>query len=218
MMTILLLVIGVVIIFLLWARISVDWVSFFKPTLPLDRGNFGVYCYDAKQGGGKTYALVRYLKREAAGRQIWSNIKLEGIDYKPIESVEHLLSLNKLHNQLIVFDEIFTLVEKGKLSKPLLNMLSQQRKHHNIFLTTAQEWLEINVTFRRYVRVRVKCRTIPLGRFGGVLIQEFEDATQMKWSNDENEYVCPRISLKVSKYEKLIMQSYDTFQQVDVVS
>lgn len=200
-------------------KIYVDWRSILAKTLPLDTGVFGVYCFDGKQGSGKTYALTKYLLREGTKKTIYSNMSLKGgIKYKPITDVKHLLSLRDEKNVFIVYDEILNLLNDKSIPRDirdeLMEFLSQQRKMKNILFTTAQEWLNIPIDFRRFVRIQVICRTKALGRFGGILIEEYRDAYEMKWDNLENDYVAPRISKKFSKYEKKIMESYDTYERV----
>lgn len=206
----------VVITLWLWSsRITIDWRSILSKTLPLDRGLFGVYCFTGHQGSGKTYALNKYIRKHAHGRKIYSNITLDGIEYEPITSIQHLYSLADQEHIFIIYDEIFSLMSKSKKDKEMLEQfLPQMRKVKNIFLTTAQYWLELDVTFRRFVRIQVECQTRPLGRFGGILIETYNDAEQMKWDNLENEYVSPRIAKKISKYEKRYMETYDTYERV----
>lgn len=206
-------------IMLIWqGKIRLDLPSFFKPTLPLDTGVFGVYCFTGKQGTGKTYSLTKYIAKNAEERIIYSNLTLHGIDYRPIRDVQHLLSLKDEKNLYIVFDEMFTLLGDKTIPKDiredLMEFLSQQRKMKNILLTTVQEWLELSMTFRRFVRIQIECRTIPLGNFGGILIETYVDATAMKWDQNENEYVAPRISMKISKYEKKYMIAYNTYERI----
>jgi len=213
----LLLLIPVFIGCLFWyAKIHIDWGSIPRRTLPLDRGLFGVYCFTGKQGSGKTYSLVKYIaKNIKPGQEIFSNVTMPGVDYQPITSVEHLLSLRDKKKVFIVYDEIFTLMQKNsRIDGDLMEFLTQQRKMKNILFTTAQEWLEVPVTFRRFVRIQVECRTRPLGRLGGILEEEYFDAYAMKWDNMANEYIAPRISKKFSKYEKRYMESYDTYERI----
>lgn len=200
-------------------KISIDWRSIISKTLPLDRGMFGVYCFTGHQGSGKTYALNKYIRKHAKGRKIYSNITLKNIEYEPITSIEQLYSLADQERIFIIYDEIFSLMSKSKKDKEMLEQfLPQMRKVKNIFLTTAQYWLELDVTFRRFVRIQVECKTRPLGRFGGLLIETYSDAEQMKWDNLENEYVSPRIAMKISKYEKRFMESYDTYERVKALN
>lgn len=128
---------------------------------------------------------------------------------------EMLRDLEDCSKYIIFYDEIFTLIEKGKLSKEMLSFISQMRKRHLYLYTTAQEWLEINVTFRRYVRYQVECKMLNLKILNfAISINVIKDAYQMKWDNFENEYVCPIIKTTVKKCSKAIADSYDTFEVI----
>lgn len=215
-------VVGIVFVLMFMNKISIDWASILHKALPLDRGVFGVYCFDGKQGSGKTYSLVKYIRKHADGRQVYSNITFSGIEYQAINTIDELLALRDKKNVIIVYDEILNMLNDKTIPRDIRNdlmeFLTQQRKMHNIMLTTTQEWLNMPIEFRRFVRIQIICATIPLGRFGGILIEEYRDAYQMKWSGLDNEYVAPRISLKYSKYEKRFMEAYDTFERVRALS
>ena len=43
-------------------------------------------------------------------------------------------------NYIIFYDELFTLLEKGKLKKEILEFISQLRKRGIYLFTTVQEW------------------------------------------------------------------------------
>lgn len=206
----------IIVIFMLVNKIYIDWRSLFAKTKLLDRGVFGVYCFTGHQGSGKTYSLNKFIRREAKGRKVYSNITLKDFDYEPIRDLDHLYSLADQKNIFIIYDEIFTLMSKSKKDKEMLEeFLPQMRKVKNIFLTTAQYWLELDITFRRFVRVQIECKTnvLPLV-YNGFLIEEYMDTTEIKWSQIENEYVSPRISKKISKYESKYMETYDTYEKV----
>jgi hypothetical protein len=206
--------------FLFWrSAIKVDLPSFLRPTLALDTGIFGVYCFTGKQGSGKTYALSKFIQKHVEPDQrIFSNLTLVGIEYTKLESIQHLLSLRDEQKVFIVYDEILNLLNDKQIPRDIrddtLEFLSQQRKMKNILFTTAQEWLNIPIDFRRFVRIQIQCETKPLGRFGGILQEEYRDAYNMKWDNLENDYVAPRIAKKYSKYEKRFMLAYDTYERI----
>lgn len=211
----------IIVITLVSNKTSIDIVSFFKPSLPLDRGKFGIYCFTGKQGTGKTYSTVKFIVDNygsGTNAKIYSNITIDGLKYKRIKSTEDLLKLRYVKNAVIIYDEIFTLLSDKSIPKQirgeLMEFMTQQRKMGNIMITTAQEWLELPMTYRRFVRIQIDCSTRPLGRFGGILIERYYDATQMKWSDIDNEYIAPIISTKISKYQKRIMIKYDTFERV----
>lgn len=126
--------------------------------------------------------------------------------------------LNENDKQLvIVYDEIFTeLQKKSNLSKDVIDFLCQMRKRKIIFLTTAQEWAEIPLSFRRFCRYQINCKMI--GIFGiGILFKTFRDAENMKWSNEEQEHIAPLIENTVTKCRKSIGNSYDTFLRISSV-
>ena len=104
--------------------------------------------------------------------------------------------------------------DKSVINKDVLDFLSQMRKRRIICLTTAQEWAEIPLTWRRYCRYQIDCRLIRLPFIRGVLIKTFKDAENMKWDNDEQEHVAPLIEMTITHTQKWLADSYDTFEQI----
>jgi hypothetical protein len=196
-------------------KVHVDWKSFIMPTLPLDTGVFGVYCFTGHQGSGKTYSLNKFIRKQAKHKKIFSNMTLIGLKYTKITSPDHLFSLIDEEDCFIIYDEIFSLMSKSKkMAEKGDEFLSQMRKQHIIFITTAQYWLELSVTFRRFVRIQIECKTRPMGKLGGILSETYYDSTQIQWDTLANEYISPLITKKISKYEKSLMISYDTNERI----
>lgn len=205
----------IVIIYLFFSKkIHIKFKTFFKKGFAPTRGKFGVYCYCGKQGQGKTYSVVEYL-RENKNKDIYCNIgSIEGIKYTYFNGFDQLLALRDKHDCIIVYDEIFTALTKStKMNTDVLDFLSQMRKRRIIFLTTAQEWLEINITLRRYCRYQIDCNMINFLNVG-ILIKTFYDAEQMKWSQLDNEYIAPLTETSISKCNLAVANSYDTFEQI----
>ena len=213
----LLIFIVIFIVFLLirFRHTKIKFKTFFKKGFAPKRGRFGVYCYCGKQGSGKTYSVVEFLKQQDKDIKIYSNISsIKGIKYTYFNGFDNLLKLRDEHDCIIVYDEIFTaLTKSSKLSTEVLDFLSQMRKRRIVFLTTAQEWLEINITLRRYCRYQIECNMYNfLGL--GILIKSMYDAEQLKWSNDDNEYIAPLVETTISKCNVSVANSYDTFEQI----
>lgn len=211
---IIILVVVITIIYCYQNKIKIKWKTFLKKGFAPKRGKFGVYCYCGKQGQGKTYSVVEFLLQNK-DKKIYSNIKtLEGVKFTPIGDFDDLLSLRNETDCIIVYDEIFTaLTRTSKLNTEVLDFLSQMRKRRIIFLTTAQEWLEINITLRRYCRYQIQCRMLNILGIG-FLVKTFSDAEQMKWSNEDNDYVAPLLETSVSKCNLFVAKAYDTFEQI----
>lgn len=130
------------------------------------------------------------------------------------------IQLAKEHKKQIVFvyDEIFTELQKQtKLSKDVIDFLCQMRKRKIIFLTTAQEWAEIPLTFRRFCRYQIDCIMIPI-IFTGILIKRFNDAENMKWSDEDQEHVAPLLETTITHTRKEIANSYNTYLRVSSVA
>lgn len=209
-------------------KIHIKFKTFLKRGFRPVRGNFGIYCYCGKQGKGKTYSLVEYLQDNKNDLLIFSNIKgIKHIDYTFYTGFKQLIDIKNYIDSpvfstnkqiVIVYDEIFTELQKGdKLSKPVLDFLCQMRKRKIIFLTTAQEWAEIPLSFRRFCRYQIDCCMIPLFT-SGILIKRFYDAENMKWSNDEQEHVAPLLETTITHTRKYIADSYDTFLRISSVN
>lgn len=197
-------------------KVKIKFKTFFKKGFRIARGQFGVYCYCGKQGSGKTYSVVEFLK-ENSDLPIYANIgTLNGIKYTYFNGFNQLLELRDKTDCIIVYDEIFTaLTKSSKINTDVLDFLSQMRKRRIIFLTTAQEWLEINMTLRRYCRYQIECKMLNFFGLFGILKKSFYDAEQMKWSQEDNEYIAPIISTTISKCNLLVANAYDTFEQIN---
>lgn len=207
----------VLIVAIIWRfrHVKIKLRTFFKRGLKLNTGSYGVYCYCGKQGQGKTYSVVEFL-REHKKMKIYSNVSLSGITYTKIEGFAELLNLRAEQNCIIFYDEIFTaLTKSSRMTTEILDFLSQMRKRKMIFLTTAQEWLEINITLRRYCRFQIDCHAFQIPLFNrGILIKNLFDADNMKWSNEDNEYVAPLLETTISKFNLITANCYDTFEQI----
>lgn len=210
-------------------KVRIKFRTFFRKGFKPKRGNFGVYCYDGKQGKGKTYSLVEYLLDNRNSSEIFSNIKgIKNLDYVYYTGFDGLIKIKKQLDEhtlvydeekqlVIVYDEIFTELQKhSKLNKEIIDFLCQMRKRKIIFLTTAQEWAEIPLSFRRFVRYEIQCNMFPILNTG-ILIKRFGDAENMKWDEEQQEHVCPIVETTITKCRKFVANSYDTFLRISSV-
>lgn len=192
-----------------------------------DRGDFGLFVYCGSQGKGKTYSLVEYLVDNSKKIQVFSNISnilnVENIEYYKgfdgLIKIKHDLDSGELKvlsdkQLVIVFDEIFTELQKGdKLSKEVLDFLCQMRKRKIIFLTTAQYWAELPISYRRFCRYQIDCDMFPV-LWTGILKKTFHDAENMKWEQEEQDFIAPITETTFTKCRKKIAESYDTFLRI----
>lgn len=208
-----LLIIFILVLLIRFRHTRIKIKTFFRKGFAPKRGKFGVYCYCGKQGSGKTYSAVEFLLNNS-NLPIYSNVHLKNIKYTYFKGFNSLLDLRDQKDCIIVYDEIFTaLTKSSKINSDVLDFLSQMRKRRIIFITTAQEWLEINITLRRYCRYQIECKMLNLLGLG-ILIKHMYDAELLKWSNEDNEYIAPLIETTISKCNIRVANSYDTFEQI----
>lgn len=227
---ILLIFLVIAILLLCWKyKVKIKLKTFLKRGFSPKRGRWGIYVYDGAQGKGKTYSLVEYILDNRNSIELFSNIKgIKNIDYTYYTGFDGLIDIkNKLDNGslvyddekqlVIVYDEIFTELQRySKLNKEVLDFLCQMRKRKIVFLTTAQYWAEIPLSFRRFVRYEVQCNMFNL--FGlGILIKRFGDAENMKWDEEEQEHICPITETTITKCRKWVANSYDTYLRISSV-
>lgn len=175
-----------------------------------------------KQGDGKSYSCADFIKEIRGSRKVITNQKKyaemnkDFCIYEPnfYEIIDKFNNGIYDTNYIIFYDELFTLLEKGKLHKNILSFISQLRKRGIYLVTTVQEWLDINVTFRRYCRYYVECK---MYNFLGCAfsINVIHNGYQMTWNNDINEYESPIIKTTIKKCSKKIADSYDTYEVID---
>lgn len=200
-------------------KIKIKYKTLFKKGMLVETGPYGVYCYVGKQGSGKTYSVIEYL-HENSNKKIYSNVKsIKDLQYTYIANFNELLQIeNDTDDNIIIFyDEIFSaLTKQDKMSKEVLSFLSQMRKRKIIFLTTAQEWLEINVTLRRYVRFQIDCSifNVPFIK-KSFLLKVFHDGDLIHWDNLSNDYISPIIETTLSKMNIETATSYDTYEVIN---
>lgn len=205
-------------------KVRIKIKTFFKKGFVPVRGKFGLYCYCGKQGTGKTYSIVEYLLDNKDDIEVFCNISgITGLNYTYFTGFDGLIKIkNDLDNHIlkpskqlvIVYDEIFTELQKySRLNKDVIDFLCQMRKRGIIFLTSAQEWAELPLSWRRFCRYQIQCKMRNY-IFFGILIKEFHDAENMKWSNEEQEHVAPLLETTISKCRISIANSYDTFLRI----
>ena len=78
-------------------KIKIKWKTFTKKGFAPKRGDFGVYCYDGKQGKGKTYSLVEYLIDNKDNIVTFCNIAdIKNINYFLYTGFEELVKLKNI--------------------------------------------------------------------------------------------------------------------------
>ncbi len=211
-------------------KLSIDWKTFTKRGFQKIDNNYGIICYTGKQGYGKTYSAIKYIIdcKLKDDYTILTNVKSFTI-FQDTEYFDNLYDLidyckdikdneTSVKPIIILFDEIFSLINKNySVDDDVMTFISQLRKRHIVLVTTAQEWSEINISFRKYVRFQVSCRMFALPFFKtAFLFNHINDGENLKLNPQTMEYEAPTVRTKFFKGNKSIIESYDTYEVISV--
>lgn len=219
MLIIILLIIVIFILFNFFKNNKVNWSSFLHKGFRLEKGMWGNACYHGKQGSGKTSSVMDFIFDNVnEDYPLYANMKsIKGLKYTYFSGLQGFYDVinSGASNCIILFDEIFNLFPKGtKVPEEFFSFLSQMRKRKIYFITTAQEWLLINVDLRKFCRYSIKCKCFNIPFFGAISYKSISNAEEIKWSNEENEYVSPLICNTISKLNKSNLLRYDTYEVI----
>lgn len=205
-------------------KVIIRFDTLFRKGFRKNYDKYGVFCWVGKQGDGKTYSCCDFISEVRGDKKVITNqykyyqLNKDFCIYEPnfYDIIAKFNNGTYDKNYIIFYDELFTLLEKGKLSKNILTFISQLRKRSIYLVTTVQEWLDINVTFRRYVRFQIDCMMFNFLGFFAISINQIHDGYKMHWDNELNEYSAPIIRTTIKKCSKAIADSYDTFEVINI--
>lgn len=215
-------------------HITLDFKSLFCKGFKKCDNRFGLYTYCGKQGKGKTYTCINALEKircqdkkciiltnvRSYYEYVRKNTKSYILYFESIGQIISYVNANYStdYHYYIFFDEIFTILEKQtKINKTILSFISQLRKRQITFFTTAQEWSEINITFRRYSRFQVNCNMISLPIFNiAFIIYDIINGDNIHWDETCQDFVGDRIGGYIGKAKLDIVKKYNTFETIKV--
>lgn len=219
-----------VLIFVYFNRIHlhVDFQSFFRKSFEKNDDKFGLYVYNGVQGCGKTYSAVKFCNKMQKQNNyiVITNVKSYCKNHN-IVYMENILDIIKFvvensveserSKYLIFFDEIFTVLMKQKVvNQDILSFLAQLRKRGIIFVSTAQNWSEIPISFRRFCRYQINCNmfSIPILPKQSFLLNTVCDGYNARWDSMEQDFIAPVLQTNFAKAERRIINMYDTFETI----
>lgn len=194
-----------------WAKKDPDY---FRPS--------GIVCFSGAQGSGKTLNLIstlRDIKERYPKCKVFSNIKLNGIDYHKFTGAECFSDeeSNGTFGTVYVIDEIHTLwssLESKSMSGNLLTIWSQNRKNIRLILATSQRWTRVAKPIREQCTYVVECKR-PLFRFlfryRVIDASYYDDDGKLVVGDDEKEVISHWNMYIPSKH---VLNMYDTMEIV----
>lgn len=210
--------------YLIKNKLVIHFGTLFRKGFKKSKDTYGIYTFVGFQGDGKTYSCVDFIDKIRGDKKVITNVYSYFNNNKDFCIYETNI-YNIINNfkkglykrgTVIFYDELFTMLQKGKIDRRVLSFISQFRKRGIYFLTTAQEWLDIDITFRRRSRYVVYCNMINFLKLGPAFsINQIQDGYKIKWSKEDNEYIAPIIKTTIKKCSKALADSYDTLEVID---
>jgi len=198
----------------------IEWKTFFLPRRKIKRGfPTGTVFFTGSQGAGKTLSASHYLTRLKArypNLYIYSNIKLTIADkvLKSEEISEHILDRRFDENGKEIpiaffLDEIQTVLwSKTKaVSFETFRAICQQRKALKSIIGTMQEFLDLDIQYRRQLLSQVECFNK-----GPFQFELWKDPSTLKLK--DNKYVAKTHHWNLWKRHNLAYDIYDTYEIV----
>ena len=172
---------------------------------------FGIRIYSGLFGYGKTLGTVDYVLRmyQKYKVNIYSNIKLIGVPYTPLENFKQIIEAPG--NTIILIDELSTVFNSRQWQDfpiDLLFQLLQVRKNRKQLVCTAQRFEHVDKAIRDVTADVVCCR-----KYYRYCILTAYDA----WDYEHtplNVYLQPKYKIMYLATDKLY-NSYDTTELID---
>ena len=198
---------------------KIYWKTFLKHRTKDDSHAFPTQSivFYVLQGQGKTLSMVDYafrIKKEFPECVIFSNIRLNGIDYKYIysdEDVKDALSYtNGKKGVLVLLDEAHLYFgKKTGIGLETLTAISQQRKDRRRIVFSSQIWEELDISLRKQVKDIVKCR-----KFLNIVILNYMKGETLHYNKLESTYEADHDHYEIFKLNDEFYNRYDTYQKI----
>lgn len=191
-------------------KIFIDISSIFRKGIKVSDSIYGVYCFTGFQGSGKTMNAVDFLNRNYSDdKPIYTNIDSLKLPHERIKTVADLDP--SWRDCFVVIDEVHKAYSKSSRTDPkFYSFLQESRKHHRVTIIITQEWKEVPMWLRRPCKLIVGNHRI----IKNILCEEIQDARTMRWSEEENDYVCDTIQKNIKKWNKAVADLYDTEETI----
>lgn len=202
---------------------SIEWKTFTKPRRKVKRGfPTGTVFFTGKQGAGKSLSASHYLqmlKTKYPNLYIYSNIKLAIADkvIRSEEVADYILD-KKIEEDgteipiAFFLDEIQTVLFSGQksVSFETFKAICQQRKALKTIIGTMQEFLDLDIKYRRQLQAQVECL-----HYGAVQVELWKDPESLKFDANQNDYVGRTRKVNIWKRHNEAYDIYDTYEIVN---
>ena len=201
-------------------KYDIRFNTFLKKGLPKIDDRYGCYFVCGRQGSGKTYFAIYLASRQDLKQcnYIKTNIhslKLHGAKIEYFDKIEELYQ-DTDEKVIYIIDEVSRRWDRNsRTDTQFYAWLNQCRKRKRICILITQEWRELPMWIRRPAKFMITTKPTRLLNKLGFFTSVVGDAENMVFNKDEGEYECPPLSYVIYKRNKVIADSYDTFEPIN---
>lgn len=201
-------------------KYDIRFNTFLKKGLPKIDDRYGCYFICGRQGSGKTYFAIYLATRQDLSqcKYIKTNIhslKLDGVKIVYFDKIEELYQ-DTDEKVIYIIDEVSRRWDRNsRTDTQFYAWLNQCRKRKRICILITQEWRELPMWIRRPAKFMITTKPTRLLNKLGIFTSVVGDAENMVFNKDEGEYECPPINYVIYKRNKIIADSYDTFEPIN---
>lgn len=201
-------------------KYDIRFNTFLKKGLQKIDDRYGCYFVCGRQGSGKTYFAI-YLATRQDFKQlnyIKTNIHSLRLDGAKIEYFDKIDELYQDTDEKVIYiiDEVSRRWDRNsRTDTQFYAWLNQCRKRKRICILITQEWRELPMWIRRPAKFMITTKPTRLLNKLGFFTSVVGDAENMVFNKDEGEYECPPINYVIYKRNKIIADSYDTFEPIN---
>lgn len=201
-------------------KYDIRFNTFLKKGLPKIDDRYGCYFVCGRQGSGKTYFAIYLASRQDLKQcnYIKTNIHSLSLNGAKIEYFDKIEELYQDTDEKVIYiiDEVSRRWDRNsRTDTQFYAWLNQCRKRKRICILITQEWRELPMWIRRPAKFMITTKPTRLLNKLGFFTSVVGDAENMVFNKDEGEYECPPINYVIYKRNKIIADSYDTFEPIN---
>ena len=201
-------------------KYDIRFNTFLKKGLPKIDDRYGCYFICGRQGSGKTYFAIYLASRQDLKQcnYIKTNIHSLSLNGAKIEYFDKIEELYQDTDEKVIYiiDEVSRRWDRNsRTDTQFYAWLNQCRKRKRICILITQEWRELPMWIRRPAKFMITTKPTRLLNKLGFFTSVVGDAENMVFNKDEGEYECPPLSYVIYKRNKVIADSYDTFEPIN---
>jgi ATPase family protein associated with various cellular activities (AAA) len=195
---------------------TIDWASFTKKKVPHIDDYHGIYFVCGRQGSGKTYMAMNYVKDLNLQKiKIVTNVHSLKLPHENFQHITDIINDIRDHTCYVIDEVSKKYPKNAPPDRAFYAWLQQSRKRKRVVILITQEWKELPMWLRRPTKFAISTKPVPIiGKRFGWYLTVWGDGENMTL-DESMEWVCPPVKTVFHKRNRHVADLYDTFEPVE---